>query len=219
MSRREVLEFGPSGAAIIPAGAGFAVQEGVVGGAEKGIALRGLAINTVTAAGASDIYLSASSGLGTSFASAYGPAPDKWPPPSFPPEIKAQYATSVDADAAVVGAEINPRFWQDTRYYLEYGTGKCSEGGCVAHVPTPPGAELGAGIVGVAVGTKGILLAGLSPATTYHYRFVASSGGGGPTLGVGAGEAEATFTGSGRRSQPELSRQPGVSQRSLRPTA
>jgi NHL repeat len=198
--RREVVEFGPSGAPIIPVGSGFAVQEGIVGSPEKGVSLTGLATNTVTAAGATDIYVSATSGQGVSFVSAYGPPPDKWLPPKVAPEITSQYAVSVDSGEALLRAQINPRFWADTSYYLEYGTGKCSEGDCTNLQPIPPGDPLGAGVVSEPVTSKGVALPDLQPGTTYHYRFVAQSGGseGQPVRGVGgkvgADGAEASFT-------------------------
>jgi hypothetical protein len=185
--RTEIVEFSSSGTPILAPGEGFATQD------NNGVDLEGLATNTVTAAGGSDIYVAATTAKGTSFASAYGPPPDKWAPPHFAPEILAQYATSVDADRALLGAQINPRFWADTSYYLEWGAGRCSEGGCANLQPAPPGAQLGAGVTNGGVATKGIALTGLSPGTTYHYRFVAQSGGGGPVHGIGAGEAEGSF--------------------------
>jgi hypothetical protein len=185
---QEVVSFGPDGAPIIPAGSGIPLPNEILG--------TGLATNTVTATGGVDVYLTAVArfGLTDSYISAYGPPPDKWQPPKFPPEIRSQYAGSVEADTAVVGAEINPKFWADTAYYLEYGTGKCSEGGCPTVKPAPPGTELGAGVTSAPVASKGVLLTGLQPHTTYHYRFIAKSSGGGPTIGVGETHAEATFT-------------------------
>jgi hypothetical protein len=194
---REVVEFGPSGTPILAPGEGFAVQNLNSGG----LNLLALAASTVTAAGGIDVYVvTSNSGAGLSSIRSYGPPPDKWAPPKRPPDITSQYTLSVDADAASVGAEINPRFWADTRYYVEWGIGKCSEGGCSERRPAPPGTELDAGITNAAVGTKGILLASLQPATTYHYRFVASSSGseGQEVRGVGGqvgtDGAEATFT-------------------------
>ncbi len=187
---KEVVEFDPSGIPITLPGAGF-------GGQGSDHHVSDLATNTVTAGGGTDIYLKVVSAGSVSFpisiVSAYGPPPDKWAPPLFPPEVLGQYATSVDADRAVVGAEINPRFWADTSYYVEWGTGKCSEGGCVNQQPAPPGAGLVAGVTAGGVPTKGLALTGLQPDTTYHYRFVAQSGGGGPVHGVGEGEAEGAF--------------------------
>jgi hypothetical protein len=192
---QEVVEFGPSGTPILPPGEGFAAQNISSGG----LTLLSIATNSVTAAGGTDIYV-VSTGVGSGSVSSYGPPPDKWAPPKRPPSITAQYALSVDADGATVGAQINPRFWADTRYYVEWGTGPCSAGGCPERRPAPPGPELGAGIVNAAVNTKAILLAGLQPATTYHYRFVAQSTGseGAEVRGVGGqvglDGAEATFT-------------------------
>jgi hypothetical protein len=188
----EVIEFDASGNAIIPAGAGFAASEGPL--SPEGFGIGGLATSTVTEAGGTDIYVAGNNPSGgLSFIRSYGPPPDKWAPPNVPPEIRSQFATSVDADGATLRAQINPRFWADTTYYVEYGTGKCSEGGCTTLLPVPPGNQLGAGIVNAPATTTSIILKGLEQGTTYHYRFVAQSGGGGPAHGVGPGEAEGTF--------------------------
>jgi len=134
-----------------------------------------------------------------SFVRAYGGLPDTelCPPPEVAPSIDAQYAVSVDTDGAILKALVNPHFWPDTTYYLEYGAAPCSLGGC-AKQPAPPGLALGAGAVEEDVTTTGAFLSGLSPDTTYHYRFVAQSGGGGPVIGMGGSEAEVgketTFT-------------------------
>ncbi|HWM55899.1 MAG TPA: hypothetical protein VNO20_10980 [Solirubrobacterales bacterium] len=122
-----------------------------------------------------------------SFVSLYGPPPnpDICPPPSLAPTISDTYALSVDTDGATVAAEINPHFWPDTSYYVQYGTGKCSEGGC-EETALFPGSQLGAVVVDAVVKTKGVFLGAakaLSPNTTYRYRFVATSQGGGPTFG------------------------------------
>jgi NHL repeat len=190
-SYREIVEFGPDDSSLIPVGSGFAVTEGFV---ENVPVIFGLASDTVTEAGGVDIYSVDSSFLSTSYVRAYGPAPVKWTPPKHAPEIKSQYAVSVGADGAALGAQINPRFWADTSYYVEYGTGKCGEGGCSERLPVLGGAKLGAGEVGSAVATKPVTLSGLSPGATYHYRFVAASSGGGPSVGAGAEGVEATFT-------------------------
>ncbi len=122
---------------------------------------------------------------------AYGSPPDPTvcDPPKAPPTIVSQYATSADSDGATLKAQINPRFWPDTTYRVEYGTGKCSEGGC----PSSTASSLLGQAVNANVTTTGVTLIGLQANTTYHYRFVSQSSGGGPTTGVGAGE-EATFT-------------------------
>ena len=131
---------------------------------------------------------------------AYGPPPDATlcPPPAVPPSIVEQYAVSVDTTGATLKAVINPNFWPDTTYHVQYGTGKCSEGGCEALQPAPPGSKLTTETTNLKVTTTGVFLGDLQPGTTYHYRFVAQSSGGGPVRGVG-GElgndgAEGTFT-------------------------
>jgi hypothetical protein len=128
----------------------------------------------------------------------YGPPPVSFePPPAVQPSITDQYAVGVDPQDATLRAEINPHFWTDTRYYVEYGTGKCSEGGCTLSGPVPPGVLLSKTPKGSPTTSGDVVLDGLQPATTYHYRFVAQSTGGGPVRGVG-GEvgsdgAEASF--------------------------
>jgi hypothetical protein len=174
-AREEVLEFDSDGKAVIGPGSGFAYS---------GFALNSIATSSACNLPSDDIFISAYSSLldaGTrSNVSAYGPAPDPaiCPPPPKPPTIGASYATAVNTDSAIVRAEINPRFWADTGYWVEYGTGKCSEGGC----KVLPEEELGSA-AGVPVRTAGVFLSGLSSAARYHYRFVAKSGGGGPAIG------------------------------------
>jgi hypothetical protein len=171
----------------------------------------GLAANTVTTSGGIGLYV-ANSRQGNSFIRAYSPPPDRPGfdgPPLRAPTIGSQYGVSADTGSAVVRAQINPHFWESpfpaTRFYVEYGTAPCSAGGCPAKQPLPPGSALGAGIVDKPVTSPGVLLGGLDSGTTYHFRFVAESGGGGPVFGSdpdgeGAGEAsfaeglESTFT-------------------------
>src|SRR6185312_5965501 len=75
--------------------------------ATPGASIFALATNTVTAAGASDLYVLHYGG-GQAFVEVRGPAPDKWPPPSVPPKIVGQFAASARDRSAVVKAEINP---------------------------------------------------------------------------------------------------------------
>jgi hypothetical protein len=182
----EVLEFGPAGEELIGPGSGFA-------SAQKGGFLAGIATNTVTAAGAIDVYVADNVEGSRAALRAFGPTPDRWPLPVRPPEITAQYATEVEPEGAALRAQINPHLWPDTKYYVQYGTGKCSEGGCTATTPLPPGAQLAA-TADFPATTAPVTLSGLEPATTYRFRFIAQSGGGGPVKGVGPGEAEGTFT-------------------------
>jgi hypothetical protein len=117
--------------------------------------------------------------------SVFGPPPNPavCPPPAAAPSIEETYAISVDFSDATVRAAVNPHFWPDTRYRVQYGTGKCSEGGCTQERPAPPGSLLTSQVLDRAVDTANVLLQDLVPDTTYHYRFVAQSSGGGPTTG------------------------------------
>lgn len=119
-------------------------------------------------------------GLDRTYVNAYGSAPlGCEPPPQVPPAIDSQYAISVGAEEAVVRAEINPFFFTDATYFVEYGTSPCSAGGC----QTVPAADLTAKPSNLPVRTAGVFLRDLSPGTTYFFRFVAQSGGGGPVVG------------------------------------
>ena len=122
------------------------------------------------------------------YVNAYGTPPVGCePPPLRAPAIVAQFASVVGREEATVRAQINPHFWQDTTYFVEYGTGRCSEGGCGAKEPVSA-ALLTSKAVNAPVTSAGVVLEGLQPGTTYHYRFVAQSSGGGPVTG-----AEASF--------------------------
>jgi hypothetical protein len=195
----EVIEFASDGTPVIPQGSGFAKSLQPNGEPEGVHVPVGLAANVVTGDARSDVYLAALNET-KSFVTAYGPAPTLWPPPLAAPEIVSQYALTIESNAAVLGANINPKFWDDTSYYLEYGTGKCSDGACTNLVPAPPGQQLGAGVTGVPVAANGIPLPNLQPNTTYHYRFLAQSTGSGnqPVRGVGGkvgvDGTEAAFT-------------------------
>ncbi len=113
----------------------------------------------------------------------YGPPPVKFePPPPVPPTIAAQYAIAVESHGATLGAEINPHFWDDTTYYLEYGIEDCEVAACAAK-PLPPGSKFTSKVVNAPLRSAGVLLEGLKAGTTYHYRFTAQSSGGGPVTG------------------------------------
>jgi hypothetical protein len=124
------------------------------------------------------------------------------PPPPGLPEVQAQYATSVGLEEATLKAQINPRFFRDTLYYVEYGTEECSKGGCDKKSALPPGSELTDKSINAPVTSAGVALTGLEPGTTYHYRFVVESGfelaeTNGPVFGEdpdgNAGPQEASF--------------------------
>jgi hypothetical protein len=131
------------------------------------------------------------------FFRAFGQAPNPLlcPPPKAPPAIDAQYAFSVESEAATLKVQINPRFWSGpigtTTYYLQYATEACFESGgweagCVKQQPAPPGAVLKSGAVNEDVSAT-LVLEGLSPGTAYRYRFVAEGSGapGEEVFGVG----------------------------------
>ena len=115
------------------------------------------------------------------------------PVTAHPPEIGAEYATAVGTDQAVVRAMINPRFAEDTTYYVQYGPAACAESGweegCLEE-PLPPGRLLTSESASEPLQTAAVTLSGLESATTYHFRFVAQSSGseGNPVFG-----AETTF--------------------------
>ena len=185
MHEARVVEFDPSGKEI---GKLFESEWR----AERFDQQNGIATNVVTEAGGSELYVSGVVGppavKAESEINAYGPPPEKWLPPPAAPSVDDEYAISVGAHDATLGAAINPHFWKDTTYYLEYGTQPCSEGGC-SKQPAPPGSSLGGKVLNEDLAAPGVFLAGLQPGTTYHYRFVAQSSGGGPTVGP-----EASFT-------------------------
>lgn len=137
---------------------------------------------------------------GDSFVNLFGPAPEAelCAPPVAAPSIDDQFVTAGDSGEATLRARINPHFWPDTRYYVEYGTAPCSLGGCDRQQPAAPGSLLTRDAVDGAVTTGSVFLGGLAPGTTYHFRFVAESGGGGPVRGVGGTEAEDGVEGSFR---------------------
>jgi NHL repeat len=155
---------------------------------QDGLAGRNTGLATTSACGIEGAGLFISN-TAPAFVRRYGPPPQDFDPPCSPPSeeppaIADQYAVSVGSEGAMVRAEINPLFWPDTRYYVQYGTGKCSEGGCGASQPMPPGSLLTKAVASIEITTTGVFLGDLEPGTTYHYRFVAESSGGGPVFGV-----------------------------------
>ncbi len=182
-----IRHFDPSGTEIEAFGEGLA---------RVGVGSLGLAVNNCGTAEDSVYFSNASFQGNPASVRAYSEPPDFslcGAPSLAAPSIEDQWAASVESELAVVRAAIHPHFWPDVRYYVQYGTAACIEGGdweapCVAQKPTPPGALLGSRLP---TKTAGVSLAGLTPATEYRYRFVAASSGGGPVFGVGDSEAEA----------------------------
>ncbi|HKF83360.1 MAG TPA: NHL repeat-containing protein [Solirubrobacterales bacterium] len=154
------------------------------------VLLKALGTNSV-----GDLYVGRAD-VGVSDISFFGPPPFEYgDPPKVPPTISAQFASHIDTDSAELGAQINPRYWADSSYYVEYGTGSCAAGECDSTLPLPPGNEIGRPTK-QPVSVAPVHLPGLAPQSTYHYRFVAQSGGGGPVYGVdpdGSGPEEASF--------------------------
>jgi hypothetical protein len=171
-----VVEFGPTGTEIIGPDEHFA----------EAPQIGGLGLGEGCDLPSQDLNLSRASS-GQASLNAYGPAPDPeaCPPPIRPPTIADQYAALVNPEDATVKAKVNPRFWPDATYYVEYGTGKCSEGGCLSKQPPSSESLLTSQVVNAPVTSAGVFLSGLEPGTTYHYRFVAKSSGGGPVVGLG----------------------------------
>jgi hypothetical protein len=155
----------------------------------------GIAMGSACYEAGSAVYVS-NANFNVSFVRAYGQPPDKLdgegnllcPAPPVAPTVEEQTVVAADQNSTTVQAKINPHFWPDATYYVQWGTGKCSEGGCTNQTPVAA-ADLGGGIVQTPLSTAKIALAGLQPDTAYRYRFVAQSSGGGPSFG-----AERQFT-------------------------
>jgi hypothetical protein len=181
----QVLEFNSSGSLV----AELATDEERANGSGGAHELTGLGTGP-----SGDLYVAnVSPGGLESFVRVFGPPPITFQsPPKVPPTIAAQYAASVDTREAELRVQINPHFWTDTTYYLEYGTAPCSEGGCKEQ-PAAPGDRLTSRVTGVPV-VADVRLSGLLPGSTYHYRFVSQSSGGGPAVGLRGEGGEGTFT-------------------------
>ena len=176
-----MIEFDSKGNRVSVLGEVEPIVPKPLSGAER-YSLEGLGTNA-----RGDLYASyvVSGGKGT-FIRFFGPPPISYqPPPPLPPQIAAQFATSVGSSEAELKAEINPRFWDDTSFHSEYGASPCSEGGCTATAEV----KLTDKLFGAPLSSPGVILEGLKPGTTYHYRFIAQSTGGGPVFGP-----DATFT-------------------------
>jgi hypothetical protein len=104
---------------------------------------------------------------------------------TVPPALVTAFASGVKSTEATLNAQVNP-LGHDTTYYFQYGTAPCGEEAseCTSS-PAPPGQDVGAGEAPV---LETLAVAGLQPATTYHYRVVATN-----SLGVTEG-SEHTIT-------------------------
>ncbi len=184
-----IVEFDPAGKRIAVL-ASEVINPGLSNPRGEFLSSLGMATGSACFSSGAGLYVSASE---ESFVRAFG-VPDRTeicPPPAVPPDIAAEYAISVGSEEASLGARINPRFWTDTTFYVQYGTAECVEGGweasCVSERPSSPGVSLGGGVSSIPLATPPVFLPDLEPDTTYRYRFVAQSSGGGPTIGAGRG--------------------------------
>jgi len=183
----ELLKFDPAGECLI-CGARFAQPSAATG---IGPNLNSVATSNACGLEEAGVYVSVFHGFAPfiSALQAYGPAPEDvvaCPPPQRPPGIEDQYATAAGTDSAAVQGRINPRFWKDTTYYVQFGDEACLNSGwsegCQATAPV----TLTDKVAGNPLATEPVELTGLDPGTTYHYRFVAQSSGGGPAYGGAA---------------------------------
>jgi hypothetical protein len=113
--------------------------------------------------------------------------------PVAAPAVKAEFASAVGANSATLNATINPDGLATT-YRFEYGP-------TAAYGSTAPAPEGHAGS-GVADVTVSLLVQGLSPGLTYHYRVVAinslgATEGADRTFTTRAGEASGLIDGRG----------------------
>lgn len=179
-----VVKFDATGEKLVPTKAEEEAGQFFPFVAFQGPQLNGIATNLcVGSEKPGNLYVAAFRAGSVSYVDAYGTGPIGCePPPERPPTITAQYVTSATDKEATLQAQINPRFWSDATYYVEYGTGKCSEGACTAKAPVPA-ALLTSKSTNKAVKTAQIFLSGLESGRTYYYRFTAESSGGGPVLG------------------------------------
>jgi DNA-binding beta-propeller fold protein YncE len=172
----EVLAFEPDGDLISfePDRAGF-------GAPDDSTAIVSVTTNIVKDTGEpGEVIVGHFKGAGPTYLRSYGVPFEEL---AAPPSIEEAYVISVSATAATVEAAINPHFTSDTTYQVEYGTGKCSDGGCESLAPVLP-ASLGGGAVNSSIPTGPVSIGGLMPGTTYHFRFRAQNEAGGPVFGV-----------------------------------
>jgi hypothetical protein len=192
-----IVRFDPAGNKTLPTKAEEEAKEFFPFVPFQGPRLNGIATNICAGSPEpGNLYVAGFRSGSASFVDAYGGPPIGCEnPPLRAPVISEQYAASVGSESAKVQAHINPKFWPGATYYVEYGESPCSAGGCTSQSPlTPP--VLTEQSINKALRTALVSLNGLEPGTTYHYRFVAESGGGGPVFGIdpdGEGPQEATF--------------------------
>ncbi len=185
LQHNQILEFDPEGNPLIALGSNFPIDHLFKTGEEGEVAaeFRGLATN-----GVGDLLVSWHEPAGFfgpegEYLNIYGPSPIAYePPPAAAPEVVEQFAAEAGTGSAAVRAKINPKFWPDATYRVQYGTAPCEEGGCQETEAVPlTSKSVNSGIL-----TAPVALPGLAEGTTYHYRFVSESSGGGPAYGPDA---------------------------------
>jgi hypothetical protein len=181
-----VVEFGAAGEVLIGNPALFAAVDS-----------REAKLSAVATDSLDHVYVSeVNVGLKEDAIDAFGTPPLALaPPPRVAPSITDQLAVAIGSTTATLAAKINPQFFTDTHYYVEYGPSSCGASSCVQQ-PAAPGTLL-TDEIGNSPLSGSVTLSGLAPGTTYHYRFVAQSSGGGPSVGLSGRtgeEGEGTFT-------------------------
>lgn len=137
-------------------------SQGVLGGASEGLAL--LDVATENEPQETLEFYTGDSGSGNSKVAAFGTREV-----IAPPEVTSLRVTDLTADSARLRASVDPNL-KPTTYRFEYGPEDCDVSACTS-VPLD-GQSIGEGAEPVAV-TQ--LITGLTPATEYHYRIVASN--------------------------------------------
>jgi hypothetical protein len=174
---------GSGDVAVLDASHGLRVREYTSAGtlsAESGEGLlqqsTGIAVNAAGTVYAVDSL----SGQYAEHVLVFGEPPTEGNPP---PAIDAETVTEVGEESATLEAQINPYFVEPTTYRVQYVTAAAYKAGAPnpyeggGEAPSPPGEKLGGGRV-LGDQPAALTVAGLSPGTTYHYRFVASSSAG-----------------------------------------
>ncbi len=91
------------------------------------------------------------------------------PPPFVPPRVDGESVGRVGSTSALLEGSVDPGGYETT-YRFQYGSEDCATSSCV-EVPVG-GGDLGSGVKDLQASAS---VSGLLPATTYHYRVLASN--------------------------------------------